>query len=259
MTASDRIDASTPPQQRPVAVVTGSAQRIGAAIVTALHHAGYNTVIHYRQSREQAEALAATLNTLRPDSAVCLAADLNDVGAIRQFAVQAQEPWGRIDALVNSASSFFPTPIGHISEQQWDDLVGSNMKAPFFLSQALAAPLARQQGAIVNIADIYAERPLAEHTVYCMAKAGNVMLTMSLARELAPQVRVNGVAPGAILWPGQGGAVDSMAQQQVLAKVPLGRTGRVQDIATTVLFLLRDAPYITGQVIAVDGGRSVSF
>ena len=249
--------ASTNPH--PVALVTGGAQRIGAAIVSTLHQAGYNTVIHYRHSRDQADALATTLNNLRAGSAVTMAADLDDAGAIRQLASQAVEAWGHINALVNSASGFYPTPVGSIGEQQWDELVGSNMKAPLFLSQALAPFLAQEQGAIVNIADIYAERPLPGHTVYCMAKAGNVMLTKSLARELAPKVRVNGVAPGAILWPDNGGATDSLLQQKLLEKVPLARTGQAQDIADTVLFLLRDAPYITGQIIAVDGGRSVAI
>lgn len=243
---------------RPVALVTGSAQRIGAAIVHTLHSAGYNTVIHYRQSSDAAEKLAASLNRQRQDSAITISADLDDVSHIYRLAAAAQAAWGRMDALVNSASSFYPTPVGSATAQQWDDLVGSNMKAPFFLSQALAPALANQQGAIVNIADIYADRPLARHTIYCMAKAGNAMLTKSLARELAPDVRVNGVSPGAILWPEQGGAVDLQSQQQLLDKVPLQKTGTAKDIADTVLFLLRDAPYITGQIIAVDGGRSVN-
>lgn len=243
----------------PVALITGGAQRIGAAIVSKLHQAGYNTVIHYRHSRDQADALAATLNNRRTGSAITVSADLDDIAAIQQLANQAVQAWGHIDALINSASGFFPTPVGSINEQQWDELVGSNMKAPLFLSQALAPFLAKQQGAIVNIADIYAERPLPGHTVYCMAKAGNAMLTKSLARELAPQVRVNGIAPGAILWPDHGGATDSLSQQKLLEKVPLARTGQAQDIADTVLFLLRDAPYITGQIIAVDGGRSVAI
>lgn len=242
-----------------VALVTGSAQRIGAAIVKTLHDAGYNTVIHYRHSKEQAEILAAELNSRRKNSAVCIAADLHNTRDIQALATAAVAIWGRMDALINSASSFYPTPIGNITETQWEELVGSNMKAPFFLAQALATALAKQQGAIVNIADIYAEKPLPAHAVYCMAKAGNVMLTKSLALELAPQVRVNGIAPGAILWPEQGGAMNQQAQQQLLAKIPMARTGSPKDIADAVLFLLRDAPYITGQIIAVDGGRSLSF
>ena len=242
-----------------VALVTGGAKRIGAAIVKTLHTVGYNTIIHYRNSKEPAEALAAELNVLRANSAMCISADLNDTDAIQQLAENALNAWGQIDALVNSASCFYPTPIGNTTEKQWDELIGSNMKAPFFLAQALAPALKKQQGAIVNIADIYAEKPLAAHTVYCMAKAGNVMLTQSLARELAPHIRVNSVAPGAILWPEQGGATEKHTQQQLLAKIPLARTGLPTDIADTVLFLLRDAPYITGQIITVDGGRSLSF
>lgn len=242
-----------------VALITGGAKRIGAAIVKALHTAGYNTIIHYRDSKESADALATELNSLRTNSATCIAADLNDISAIQRLAENALAAWGRIDALVNSASSFYPTPIGNTTENQWNELVSSNMKAPFFLTQALAPALKKQRGAIVNIADIYAEKPLATHTVYCMAKAGNVMLTQSLAHELAPDVRVNSVAPGAILWPEHGGASEKNAQQQLLAKIPLARTGLPTDIADTILFLLRDAPYITGQIIAVDGGRSLSF
>jgi pteridine reductase len=243
----------------PVALVTGSAQRIGAAIIRKLHSTGYNTIIHFRHSQEHAEALATELNAQRENSAKCIAADLNHFEAINQLAGNAISAWGRIDALVNSASSFYPTPIGIATEAQWDDLINSNMKAPFFLAQALAAALAEQHGAIINIADIYAEKPLAEHSIYCMAKAGNVMLTQTLARELAPQVRVNGVAPGAILWPEHGGAAAKSSQQKILEKIPLARTGLPEDIASAVLFLLRDAPYITGQIINVDGGRSLSF
>lgn len=246
-------------QQHPVALVTGSAQRIGAVIIHTLHNAGYNTVIHYRHSRKEAEALAAELNMRRENSAVCIAADLSDIDAINRLAENAVSAWGRLDALVNSASSFYPTPVGTATEHQWNELVDSNMKAPFFLTQALAPALEENCGAVINIADIYAEKPLAKHTVYCMAKAGNVMLTQSLARELAPHVRVNGVAPGAILWPEQGGATEQSSQQELLQKIPQGRTGLPQDIADTVLFLLRDAPYITGQIIKVDGGRSINF
>ena len=242
-----------------VALVTGGAKRIGSAIIKKLHTSGYNTIIHYRNSKESAEALATELNALRANSAVCISADLNKTDAIQQLAENALTAWGHIDALVNSASCFYPTPVGNTTESQWDELISSNMKAPFFLSQALAPALKKQQGAIVNIADIYAEKPLATRTVYCMAKAGNVMLTQSLARELAPYIRVNGVAPGAILWPEHGGASDHNSQQRLLDKIPLARTGLPTDIADTVLFLLRDAPYITGQIIAVDGGRSLSF
>jgi pteridine reductase len=227
-------------------------------IASTLHAAGYNIIIHYRHSEKEAHELARSLNQLRDNSAVCIAADLNDHHAIDVLAKNALMVWGHVDALVNSASSFYPTHIGNTTTSQWDDLVGSNMKAPFFLSQALAGTLKKQRGAIINIADIYAKKPLSAHTVYCMAKAGNVMLTQSLAQELAPDVRVNGIAPGAILWPKHSEA-QQQAQQKLLADIPMARTGSPKDIADTVLFLLRDAPYITGQIIAVDGGRSIAF
>ncbi|HSC75356.1 MAG TPA: pteridine reductase [Pseudomonadales bacterium] len=246
-------------QQNPVALITGSAQRIGATIARKLHAVGYNTIIHYRNSTTQAEALTAELNAMRENSAVCIATNLDDIDSIRGLAENALAAWGHIDTLINSASSFYPTPLGSTTEAQWNDLINSNMKAPFFLAQALAPTLAKQQGTIVNIADIYAEKPLTKHTVYCMAKAGNIMLTQSLARELAPHVRVNGIAPGAILWPEHGGATELAAQEKLLGKIPLARTGLPEDIANTVLFLLRDAPYITGQIITVDGGRSIHF
>lgn len=241
----------------PVALVTGAAQRIGAVIARHLHAAGYNIVLHYHQSQVAAQALCAELNAQRAHSAVSYQANLNDHEAINGLAQQALLAWGRLDALVNNASTFYPTSLGSTTAAHWDDLFSSNARAPFFLAQAVAPALAAQRGAMVNIADIYAETPLAQHTVYCMAKAANVMLTKSLARELAPHVRVNGIAPGAILWPEQGGATDANAQAALLHKIPLARTGSPEDIANTVLFLLRDAPYITGQIIAVDGGRSV--
>ncbi|TQV71799.1 pteridine reductase [Exilibacterium tricleocarpae] len=242
----------------PVALITGAARRIGAQIAETLHRADFNVVLHYRNSATAAEQLAATFNQRRPDSAICLAADLCQSTQVQHLAEQSQTQWGRVDALINNASSFYPTPIGSATEAQWDDLLGSNVKAPFFLSQALAAALTRQRGAIINIADIHADRPLAEHTVYCIAKAGNVMLTQSLARELAPAVRVNGIAPGAILWPEQAAELSDDGKQKVLGRVPLARPGAPADIAATVLFLLTGAPYITGQVIAVDGGRSLT-
>lgn len=242
----------------PVVLVTGAAQRIGKIISCTLHAAGYNVVVHYHRSHAAAQSLCAELNALRQQSACCLSADLGDLHAVEQLAQQALLAWQRVDALVNNASTFYPTPVGTATSGQWDDLMGSNARAPFFLTQALAPALTRQQGAVVNIADIYADRPLAQHTVYCMAKAANAMLTKSLARELAPHVRVNGIAPGAILWPEQDGVLEAAAEAHRLKKVPLARTGTPADIASTVLFLLRDAPYLTGQIIAVDGGRSVN-
>lgn len=243
----------------PVVLVTGAAQRIGAVIARHLHGAGYRVVLHYHQSHAAAQALCTELNTTRAQSAIALPANFNDVSAVHVLAKQAVDAWGRLDALINNASTFYPTPLGEVTAAQWDELFASNARAPFFLSQALVPALAAQQGAIVNIADIYAQTPLQQHAVYCMAKAANKMLTLSLARELAPAVRVNGIAPGAILWPEQGGAQNEAAQMQLLQQIPLRRMGTPEDIARTVLFLLRDAPYITGQVLAVDGGRSTGM
>ncbi|HNE27117.1 MAG TPA: pteridine reductase [Pseudomonadales bacterium] len=243
----------------PVALITGGAQRIGAALAEYLHAAGYNLVIHYRHSRQPAEALVKKLNQHRANSAVCFAADLQDIAALQQLAEQALAQWKRLDALINNASAFSPTPIGSATEQDWDQLIASNMKAPFFLAQALAPTLKKYAGCIINMADIYAEKPLAQHTIYCMAKAGNVMLTKSLAVELAPAVRVNGIAPGAILWPSATDDSHALQQEKILARIPLQRTGSTSDIVRTVLFLLRDAPYITGQIFNVDGGRSLQY
>ncbi|WP_198411210.1 pteridine reductase [Marinimicrobium alkaliphilum] len=242
----------------PVALITGSAKRLGAQTARTLHAAGYRIVLHYRHSANDAEQLAADLNRTRPDSAVALQADLNQSTDVEQLARAALAQWQRLDALINNASSFFPTPVGEATEAHWDDLINSNLKAPFFLAQALAPALRASGGTIVNMADIHADRPLSQHPIYCAAKAGNVMLTKSLARELAPEVRVNGIAPGAILWPESDADMSEDAKQGILHKVPLGREGHPDDIARTILFLVRDAPYITGQIIAVDGGRSLA-
>lgn len=241
----------------PVALITGGARRIGACCTRTLHKLGYYVIIHYRHSKNAAEQLALECNRLRPDSAIILAADLNKLEQLEAFAKQATEHWGYLDALINNASSFYPTPIGNVSENDWDDLLGSNVKAPFFLAQALAPSLKKQHGAIVNLADIHAEKPLKEHTVYCIAKAGNVMLTKSLAKELAPFIRVNGVAPGAILWPENDTALSNAAKQSIIKKTALKKPGSPTNIADTVAFLLQKDSYITGQVIVVDGGRSL--
>lgn len=240
----------------PVVLITGAARRIGAVIAQTLHAAGYNVVIHCLHSAQDAWHLAEQLNAERAHSAQVLQSNLLDLLAVEALATQAAACWGRLDALVNSASAFYPTPIGQATARDWDELVGSNLRAPFFLAQACAPALRAARGAIVNISDIHAEKPLRDHALYCMAKAGNNLMTQALAMELAPDVRVNAVAPGAILWPEQGGAVDAEAQQQLLARVPLARCGTPADIAATVLFLLRDASYISGQIVAVDGGRS---
>lgn len=239
-----------------VVLITGAAQRLGAATARHLHRRGWQVLLHCRQSREEAEALAGKLNGLRHDSCRVLQADLADQAAIEQLARDAVGAWSRLDALVNNASSFYPTPIGETTPAEWDDLFASNARAPFFLAQALRPALKEQRGAIVNLLDIHAQKPLRSHTVYCMAKAANHMLTLSLAKELAPDIRVNGIAPGAILWPSSG-APDLDMQHKVLAGIPLQRLGEPDDIARTVSFLLEDAPYITGQIIVVDGGRSL--
>ena len=242
-----------------VALITGGAKRIGAAIAQLLHANGFNVVIHFNNSAQAAQQLVASLNQLRPNSAHCIQADLIQLDQLEQLAQAAQAQWQRLDLLVNNASSFYPTPIGTAQESDWENLMGSNLKAPFFLAQALAPALKKQRGCIINIADIYAERPLAKHSIYSIAKAGNLMLTKTLAQELGPEVRVNGIAPGAILWPKQEGKISEDEKHQLLAKIPLGTRGQAQDIAETLLFLANNAPYISGQVLAVDGGRSTSI
>ncbi len=240
---------------QPVALITGAAQRIGAAIAAALHAAGFDLVLHYRHSRDAAAALKAELEAGRPDS-VCLArADLLDPQAPGVLMDAVRGFHNRLDALVNNASSFYPTPLAEATEAHWHELLGTNLKAPFFLAQAAAPLLTAVGGCIVNLVDIHAERPHAEHPVYSIAKAGNAMMVRSLARELGPEVRVNGVSPGAILWPDQG--LSASAKETILERTALARAGTPADIARTVLFLVRDAPYITGQVIAVDGGRTI--
>lgn len=248
-------EQKTENQNRPVVLITGAAQRLGAATARALHARGWRVIVHCRQSREKADELAAELNINRLNSCAVLQADLAQDAEVLQLATAAKAVWSRVDALINNASAFYPTPIGSATAENWDDLFSSNARAPFFLAQALAPELRRQQGAIINMLDIHAERPLREHTLYCMAKAANAMMTQSLACELAPDIRVNGIAPGAILWPSQGG--NAAMQEKVLAGIPLQRLGEPADIARTIVFLLEEAPYITGQIIAVDGGRSL--
>jgi pteridine reductase len=238
-----------------VALVTGGGRRIGAEIAKRLHFEGMNLVLHYHSSDKEARALQSELNEMRPDSVMLIKGDLLDNRKITHLVQEAAEAHSRLDALVNNASSFFPTPIGATSEDDWNNLIGTNLKAPFFLSQAAAPELRKTQGCIVNVADAYGERPLKNHTVYSMAKAGLIMLTRSLARELAPQVRVNAVAPGAILWPENDH--DEVAQQRIVSRTPLKRLGTPAEIAGAVLFLVRDAGFVSGHVIPVDGGRSV--
>ena len=236
-------------------LVTGAAKRVGSAIASELHRAGANVMIHYRTAQADAAALAAEFNAQRPNSALCQQADLLDIDALSSLVDATLAHFGQLDALVNNASSFFATPLGNISLADWDDLLGSNLKAPLFLTQAAAPHLRATQGAVVNITDIHAERPLAGYPLYCAAKAGLLGLTRALAIELAPLVRVNAVAPGAILWPDDG-AFDPPVREAIVAHTLLKRTGDPQDIARVVRFLLDDAAYVTGQVINVDGGRS---
>ena len=240
-----------------VALVTGAARRIGARIVETLHEAGAHAAVHYRGSSAEADALVARLNGLRDDSAAAFQADLLDTPALPGLVERVLDWGGRLDVLVNNASTFYPTPIGEITEAHWNDLVGINLKAPLFLTQAAAPALRETRGSIVNIVDIHSTRPLTGHLVYGPAKAGLAMLTRGLAKDLGPDIRVNGVSPGAILWP-EGGMSDD-TKQAILDQVPLGRPGDPADIAGCVLYLVRDADYVTGQIVAVDGGRSVGW
>lgn len=236
------------------ALITGAAHRIGAQIAQTLHEAGMDLVLHYRHSEDAALLFKQALEQERPNSVMLLQADLRNTQQYPALIEQLQQERGRLDLLVNNASSFYPTPFDEATEEQWEDLMGTNLKAPFFLAQAAAPLLRESEGAIVNLVDIHAERPLKEHPIYSMAKAGNAMMVKALARELGPEVRVNGISPGAILWPEQG--MDDKAKHEILARTALKRSGSPEDIARTVLFLARDADYITGQIIAVDGGRS---
>ena len=238
-------------------LITGGARRVGAAIARELHAAGANLVIHYRNSASDAQKLAGELNAARPDSAAIVQAELLDVAHLPSLVEFAVRSHGGLDVLVNNASSFYPTKIGEITPKAWDDLLGTNLKVPTFLSQAAAPALRKSRGLILNIVDIHALRPLRDHTVYCTAKAGLHMLTRSLAKELGPEVRVNGIAPGPILWPE--GQSDSSKQAKIIERTILKRMGSPADIARTALFFAAQAPYITGQVLAVDGGRSVAW
>jgi len=239
-----------------VALVTGSARRIGAVIIRTLHAEGANVVIHYRHSSNEAEMLCAELNQQREQSCMLIRADLNDSSQPNKIITTIIQQMGQLDILVNNASCFYPTSMGEITEKEWDDLMASNLKAPLFLSQAAMPYLKTTQGCIVNIVDVSGFKPRKDYPVYSAAKAGLLMLTQSLALELGPDIRVNGVAPGAILWPEIG--VNQSEQQALLAKTALKREGTPEDIATTVLFLVRDADYITGHIIPVDGGRMLN-
>ncbi len=246
-----------PASARPVVMVTGAARRVGATIARNLHAAGYDLALHCRHSRDELDALVAELECARPSSTLALQADLADFERLPDLVAATVARFGHLDGLVNNASAFYPTAFGEVSQMQWDELFASNARAPFFLAQAAAAHLRERGGAIVNLLDIYAERPLAGYAVYCMAKSAQATMTKALALELGPEVRVNGVAPGAVMWPEDGKAY--ARQEDIIASTPLKRAGSAADVASAVLWLLRDAHFVTGQVINVDGGRSLAM
>ena len=242
-----------------VALVTGGAKRVGAAICRLLHARGANLMLHHRASVNEARALQGELNAQRADSVALIRADLLNAASLPDLVKTTVGRFGRLDVLINNASSFFPTSIGDITEKAWDDLVGTNLKAPLFLSQAAAPELRKYHGAIVNIIDIHAEFPMKNYVVYTVAKGGLLALTRSLARELGPEVRVNGVAPGTILWPEGEAWADELSHQRIVNQTALKRIGDPEDIAKAVDYLVSAAPYVTGQVISVDGGRSIAL
>lgn len=244
-------------RSRPVVLITGAAKRVGAVIARALFDAGYDLALHYRHSRQEMMALCAELDAKRENGTHRIQADLADVTGLPRLIEDCLARFGRLDALINNASAFFATPIGDTTAAQWDELFASNARAPFFLSQAAAEPLRRSHGSIVNLLDIYAERPLPHHTVYCMAKAALAMMTKALAIELAPEVRVNAIAPGAVLWPEIG--KPQAAQDRLIARTPLKRSGTPEDVAAAVRFLLDEARFTTGAILTVDGGRSITL
>lgn len=234
----------------PVALITGAGKRVGKTIAITLHQAGYNVIIHYNRSKTAAQQLARGFNQQRANSASCVQGNLVSVREIKKFCQAAIKPWQRLDVLVNNASSFYPTPTIEATETHWEDLIGSNLKGPFFIIQQCLVPLTKSRGCIINMADIYGEQPLAKHAIYSAAKAGLIMLTKSLAKDLGPAIRVNAIAPGTILWPEH----QSINKEKVLQRTALKKSGTPEDIARTILFLI-NSPYITGQVIRVDGGR----
>ena len=252
----------TPPREAALlagktVLITGAAKRVGAEIARLMHASGANLVLHYRSSAEDAAALERELNEARPGSALCAECDLLEVAQLPGLVGRAVDGFGGLDVLINNASTFFPTPVGDITEIDWDDLLGTNLKAPLFLSQAAAPALQARGGLIINIADIHGMRPLRRYPVYSIAKAGLIMLTKSLARELGPQVRVNAVAPGPVMWPADG--LDAALQEKIISRTALKRPGSAAEVARACLFFASEAAYITGQVLAVDGGRSIGW
>ncbi len=242
-----------------VVLITGGAKRVGAAICRLLHAGGANLMVHYRSSATEARALQAELNLQRPNSVAIIQGDLLNLAVLPSLVQETIGHFGRLDVLINNASSYYATEIGEIDEEQWDDLIGSNLKAALFLSQAAAPELRKQHGCIVNITDMHAERPKKGYIVYSVAKAGLVTLTKSLAQELSPEVRVNAVAPGPVMWPENNPQFDEVYRQRVISQTLLKRIGEGDDVAKAVRFLIQDAPFVTGQVIAIDGGRSLNL
>ena len=238
-----------------VVLITGAAHRIGAVTARYLHEAGFNIILHYLSSRSPAQALQKELNGKRENSVVLVQADLLANNALNALAKEAYNAWQRLDVLINNASTFYRTPIGSANDQHWDDLFGTNVKAPFFLAQAAAPFLRKTHGCIINMVDIHARRPLKEYSIYSMAKAALETMTKALARELGPEIRVNGVSPGAILWPDN---LDEVTKQRIVSKTFLKRKGEPEDIAKAIRFIIEDAPYMTGQILSIDGGRSLS-
>ncbi|MDP2561669.1 pteridine reductase [Psychrobium sp. 1_MG-2023] len=236
----------------PVALITGAAKRLGASTATHLHGIGYDVVIHYHRSHQQAEDLCSQLNALRPNSAVSMSNDLTNLATLNEISDFVEHHYGRLDVLINNASSFYPTPISELQISDYNDLIATNMSAPLFLAQACQGLLTKNNGVIINMCDIHAKKPLKQHTAYCMAKAGLQMMTYSLANELAPNIRVNGIAPGAIEWPNAG--ISQQAIDQVVSDIPLARKGASGDIAQAIAYLI-EAKYVTGHILTVDGGR----
>jgi pteridine reductase len=256
-----RMDSNAPAASQSLAgrtvLVTGAARRLGAELARGFHAHGANVCIHFHRSGQEAEQLCRAMNGQRAGSTTRFGADLLDVAALPRLVEHATSTFGRLDVLINNASTFYPTPVGQVTQADWEDLFGTNLRAPFFLAQAAAPALARERGLIINMTDIHAQRPLPAHPVYSSAKAGLALLTRALARELGPAIRVNGIAPGPILWPETG--MDEALKQEIVSKTLLKRSGSPEDIVRAALFFAKDAPYVTGQILAIDGGRSVGW
>jgi pteridine reductase len=242
-----------------VVLITGAGKRVGAAIAQHCHQLGMRVAIHYRESAQQASSLCTNFNLQRPDSAITLGTDLRDTDHLQDLITQVTRKWGQLDVLINNASSFYPMPVAKVTPSVWEDVMASNLKAPFFLAQLAAPYLKEQKGCIINLVDIQAQRPLKNYSVYCIAKAGLVMLTKSLAKELGPNIRVNAIAPGIVLWPDDDTEFNDALREKIAARNALKRIGTPQDIAKTAAFLITHADFITGQIIAVDGGRSLGY